>query len=450
MVKYEYKNTGIEWLGNIPKHWKFTPLKKEYTITPSNVDKKSNDDEIEVILCNYVDVYYNDFLDSSIEYMTATATEGEIDKFTLAVNDVLITKDSEDPYDIAVPAIITEIQDKFLCGYHLSILRSTNNKIDGRYLFWSLKDEAIASQLYREATGVTRWAIASRHIKNSTIPFPPLPEQKAIAEYLDKACQRIDSIIGIKQRQLESIEGYLGRKIDEIILRGIKDFAKKDSRKDFIGEIPTHYKVHKLKHITKQITDGTHSTPNYLDSPSESSIPFLRVTDVQTEKIELESVKYIELDEHQELIKRCKPEKGDLLLSKNGTIGITKIVDWDWEFSIFVSLALIKPDRLIDVEYLNYYFESDIMAYQMQQGSKQITVTNLHLDKIRDFYIVTPPVIEQKQLVEKIKLIEQKVISTKKNIENQITTLQSYRKSLIHECVTGKKQVWEDETGKVK
>ena len=111
MVRYDYKDSDIEWLGKIPKHWKTTPIKKEFTVIPSNVDKKSFDEETEVKLCNYVDVYYNDFLDSSIDYMVATATEGEIGKFKLEVNDVLITKDSEDPYDIAVPAIITEIQD---------------------------------------------------------------------------------------------------------------------------------------------------------------------------------------------------------------------------------------------------------------------------------------------------------------------------------------------------
>jgi type I restriction enzyme, S subunit len=141
MVKYEYKNTGIEWLGEIPAHWKATPIKKEFKVIPSNVDKKSADDETEVKLCNYVDVYYNDFLDSTVDYMVATANDGEIQKFKLCVNDVLITKDSEDPYDISVPAVITEIQDNFLCGYHLSMIRSINQKISGKFLFWAIKDE---------------------------------------------------------------------------------------------------------------------------------------------------------------------------------------------------------------------------------------------------------------------------------------------------------------------
>ncbi|MEA2083512.1 MAG: restriction endonuclease subunit S [Thermodesulfobacteriota bacterium] len=98
--------------------------------------------------------------------------------------DVLITKDSEDPYDIAVPALVVETQPKLLCGYHLSIIRSNNQRLRGSYLFWVLRDASIASQLHREATGITRWAIANRHVKNGTIPLPPDTEQKFIVSYL--------------------------------------------------------------------------------------------------------------------------------------------------------------------------------------------------------------------------------------------------------------------------
>ena len=164
MKKYTYKKSSIEWLSEIPEHWQVTKIKKEFKINPSNVNKKSKETEDAVKLCNYVDVYYNDFITSDIEFMEATASEHEIQKFTLKEGDVLITKDSEDPLDIAVPALVQHTETNLLCGYHLSMLRSKSNKIDGRFLFWSLKDECIASQLYREATGVTRWAIASRHI----------------------------------------------------------------------------------------------------------------------------------------------------------------------------------------------------------------------------------------------------------------------------------------------
>ena len=428
-------NSHIDWIGTIPKYWKRDKLfrlcaKMGSGGTPRSTNETFYDGNIPWIQSgDLTDTYVFETEKRITEEALSNSSAKMFPKGTLLVA----------MYGATIGKLgIMEMNaatNQACCALQLS------EKLHSKYSYYLMLD--VRDYLITQAYGGGQPNISQEILKQLYLFYPPLPEQKAIANYLDKACERIDKIIAIKQKQLEKIEGYFGRKIDEIILRGIKDFAKKDSRKDFIGKIPTHYKVHKLKHITKQITDGAHFTPNYLDRPSEDSIPFLRVTDVQTKNIQLGKVKYIDIEEHIELVKRCKPEKGDLLLSKNGTIGITKVIDWDWEFSIFVSLALIKPDRLIDIEYLNYYFKSDIMDYQMKQGSKQITVTNLHLDKIREFYIVMPPISEQKIIVDKISLIEQKTNSTKENISTQITTLKSYRKSLIHECVTGKKQVWE-------
>lgn len=93
----EYQDTGVEWLGDIPEHWDVKKLKFIAYVQPSNVDKKSKDGEQPVRLCNYTDVYYNDKVDESLEYMAATATAEQIEKFTLKAGDTIITKDSEDP-----------------------------------------------------------------------------------------------------------------------------------------------------------------------------------------------------------------------------------------------------------------------------------------------------------------------------------------------------------------
>ncbi len=95
-------------------------------IQSSNVDKKSFDDEIPVFLCNYVDVYKNEFINDSIPFMKATATEKEIEKFILNEDDVLITKDSETPDDIANPAFVKKEFKNVICGYHLAQIRSQN------------------------------------------------------------------------------------------------------------------------------------------------------------------------------------------------------------------------------------------------------------------------------------------------------------------------------------
>ncbi|MBW2594033.1 MAG: restriction endonuclease subunit S, partial [Deltaproteobacteria bacterium] len=243
-----YKDSGFEWIGEIPEHWSVTKLKNQCQIIPSNVDKKSHDDEIEAVLCNYVDVYRNDFINCSLEFMIATANEHELKKFQLIKEDVLITKDSEDPYDIAVPALVVETQPKLLCGYHLSIIRSNNQRLRGSYLFWVLRDTSIASQLHRQATGITRWAIATRHVKNSSIPLPPLSEQQTIAAYLDKTCAAIDKAIEVKQKQLEILDALRKSIIHKAVTRGLDDLVElKDSWVEWMPKKPKNWKTCRIK-----------------------------------------------------------------------------------------------------------------------------------------------------------------------------------------------------------
>ncbi|WP_299554554.1 restriction endonuclease subunit S [Seonamhaeicola sp.] len=169
----------------------------------------------------------------------------------------------------------------------------------------------------------------------------------------------------------------------------------KNNGVEWLGEIPSHWQPKRLKFVTSRIVDGTHFTPDYI----EQGVPFLRVTDItKGQNIDFEKVKRISEDEHLELNLRCNPKKGDLLLSKNGTIGIPRVVDWDEPFSIFVSLCLIKPKEEIDVNFLKHIFLSKGIEEQINAGGKTNTITNLHLDKIREFYLSLPPIEEQKQI----------------------------------------------------
>ena len=149
--------------------------------------------------------------------MIATAKDNECEKFKLNIDDVIITKDSEDPSDIAVPALVKEVQDNLLCGYHLSMIRAKIGNVSGRYLFWLLKDKAIVSQLHREATGITRWAISQRNIKNTIIPNPPLEEQLEIADYLEKTADKVNKIKEKLQAQIDTLKEYRKSLIHECV-----------------------------------------------------------------------------------------------------------------------------------------------------------------------------------------------------------------------------------------
>ncbi len=171
-------------------------------VTISNVDKKTNPGEIPVRLCNYTDVYYNQFIRSNMDFMTATATNREISRCSLFEGDVVITKDSEKDDDIGVPAYVSEDIDDLVCGYHLVILRPKPDKIDGKYLFYSLCARETEHQFHARANGVTRFGLRKADIGTVTVPLPPLPEQRRIAHVLGA----LDDKIELNRRMNETLE----------------------------------------------------------------------------------------------------------------------------------------------------------------------------------------------------------------------------------------------------
>ena len=181
-----------------------TPLRRLKHVADvrfSSVDKKTVDGQIDVKLCNYTDVYYNERILVDMPFMDATATPDQIAAYTLRGGDVLLTKDSETADDIGVSAYVPLDLPGVLCGYHLAIARPHPSAIDGRYLRWALVSTASRQQLELAATGVTRFGLRQDAVGGMTIPAPPLHEQVAIADYLDAETTRIDGLLSAERRR---------------------------------------------------------------------------------------------------------------------------------------------------------------------------------------------------------------------------------------------------------
>ena len=189
----------------LPKGWRWVKLGDACEIIVSPVDKKTIDGELPVKLCNYTDVYYNNAIGSEIDFMAATAKSSEIEKFSLIEGDVIITKDSETPDDIGVPAYVKETIDNLLCGYHLAILRPKNQTI-GKYVCYALISPRAKYDFYRFANGITRFGLTTKSYQKIRIPFPPLSEQKAIASLLetwDTAIEKTEALIAAKEKRFK-------------------------------------------------------------------------------------------------------------------------------------------------------------------------------------------------------------------------------------------------------
>jgi type I restriction enzyme S subunit len=180
-------------------------LKHLASIAVSNVDKKTVSDERSVRLCNYTDVYYNERITAELPFMEATASADQIASFGLRADDVLLTKDSETPDDIAVPAYVVADLPDVVCGYHLALLRPSQ-EVDGRYLFWALGSRSSREQFSASANGITRFGLRYDSFGEVLVPLPPIATQRAIADYLDRETARIDALVERIDRQVALLQ----------------------------------------------------------------------------------------------------------------------------------------------------------------------------------------------------------------------------------------------------
>lgn len=182
----------------LPTGWREVPLRAVADTKFSNVDKLAKAGERPVRLCNYTDVYNNDYITQDIEFMEATAAQPEIDKFRLQVGDVIITKDSETPYDIGIPARVDYTADDLVCGYHLALLRPNRGLVDPDYLSKQIGHARLAGYFARMANGLTRYGLSIGAIDDAPMWIPHLGEQQQIGHVLrqiDLAIQQAEAVV---------------------------------------------------------------------------------------------------------------------------------------------------------------------------------------------------------------------------------------------------------------
>ena len=242
----------MEWIGEIPEGWGVVKLKYLVEANPSNIDKKSKDDEEEVFLCNYVDVYKNEFISNELDFMKATASKKQIDKFILKKGDVIATKDSETPDDIGNPAFVIDDLNEVVCGYHLTHIKPL--KISGYYLFRLFQCKYLQSYFGVSANGITRFGLGVDKFNSALILKPPLPEQNSIATFLDNRTHLLDTLITKKQRQVELLKELRAALITRAVTKGLDpDVKMKDSGIEWLGEIPEGWDVKKCRYIYRQL-----------------------------------------------------------------------------------------------------------------------------------------------------------------------------------------------------
>lgn len=151
--------SGVLWLGDLPEHWQVHPLKRLARVELSNVDKLTVEGEQPVRLCNYVDVYKNERIEATLPFMQASASNEQIRRLSLRRGDVIITKDSETPDDIGVPALVAEDMHDVVCGYHLALIRPKQARAAGGFLQRLMQSAYVRAEFCCSAVGMTRYGL---------------------------------------------------------------------------------------------------------------------------------------------------------------------------------------------------------------------------------------------------------------------------------------------------
>jgi len=421
----------------VPDGWDKMSLSNLVEVRSSNVDKKSYDDETPVKLCNYTDVYYKNIINGRIDFMNATAKQREIERFTLELDDVIITKDSETPDDIAVPAYVAESMDNVLCGYHLTLLRPNKAKTSGQYLSHAFQLPTIQHHFYVLANGITRFGLTADAINNAPFIVPPLPEQQKIAKVLTS----VDEVIEKTQAQIDKLKDLKTGMMQELLTNGIGHNGKPHTKfKDSpVGRIPAAWDVVQVKDIAT-VKGGKRMPKGRPFSEKKTKHPYIRVVNFENGTVNTDDLKYV-LPEDQEKIKRYVIEKDDLYISIAGTIGSVGSVPWVLDGAQLTENAAkitLSDFTRFDKDYIKYVLSSFVAQNQFhQEMGTGGGVPKLALFRIESTLLPVPSFREQQKISRMLFVIDSKI----EVLKNKSVLVKNTKKALMQALLTGKVRV---------
>lgn len=425
--------------GDLPNSWRLEKLKFSARVRNSNVDKKTEDGEEPVRLCNYTDVYYNDRITPDMDFMEATATESEIERFTLKQGQVIITKDSEGWDDIGIPAYVTEDMPGVLCGYHLSVLEPDGENLDGAFLSWLCRADPLNDQFKLGSNGVTRYGLGQYPLKSSYIPLPDLDTQRRIAGYLDNKTARIDALIEKKRALLDRLAEKRQALITRAVTRGLNpDAPLKDSGIDWLGKVPAHWTVKKLRRVKSYLTSGSRDWAAFYADEGE---PFIRMTNVTKQGVELDlsDLRFVKLDGETEGT-RTAIKAGDILITITAELGSVAVARDNVEGAyINQHLALFRADKdLCNPDFLVNFLSTDMARAQFFENGQGGTKQGLGFEQVNNVWAAFPPLEEQEEIGVHCAEIWRKYGDVQRPLEGSLQKLTEYRAALATAAVTGK------------
>ena len=293
---------------------------------------------------------------------------------------------------------------------------------------------------YKRYSKNVRFSISADEFMNLPIIIPPKDIQTKIADFLDKKCAEIDALHTDIEKQIETLEEYKKSIITEAVTKGLINININGTQVDFTNTTDEQWECKKLKLLVAMpIIDGPHESPELCDT----GIPYISATAIVDGKIDFNLMRgYISEEYCTECEKRYKPQLNDILVVKLGAgTGQVAMVDDNRKFNIWVPLAAVRCNGLVIPKFIYYGFQSDYVVTQMEQSWTYGTQETLGVKTIEKLKFFIPTLNTQRKIIQ---YLDNKCVNIDGAIEEkkeQLDTLEQYKKSLIYEYVTGKKEV---------
>ena len=429
MERYnEYKDSGVQWLGEIPSHWDMLALKHILKLRKKLVGKQSY--KYDLLSLTLQGIIKRDIDNPTGKFPSSFDTYQEVN----AGDFVFCNFDNEE-----TPRAVGLSEYKGMITGAYDVLSCKNSNLTNRYLiyyFLYIDDAKRFKPLYKGL----RKTVPFDSFMSYKIPVPSIEEQQAIAFYLDTATAKIDEAIAQQQKMIYLLNERKQIIINNAVTKGLNpDAPMKDSGVDWIGEIPEHWEVMKLKHVTSKIGSG--STPRGgAEVYQDSGIMFLRSQNVYNDGLKLDDVAHIVDGVHQKM-KRTQVKYNDILYNiTGGSIGRCCCYDREDEANVNQHVSIVRPKGII-AKYLMYNLQSDNAQRQLRETLKGGNREGLAAVTFKEFLILTCPKEEQNQIVSHIERMFVNIDRAISNATKQISLLQERKQIIINDVVTGKVKV---------
>lgn len=421
-----YKNSGVEWLGEVPEHWAIRrvrwlcEIKKRISgelghdvlsITQQGIrikDLESNDGQISMDYSKYQFVEVGDFAMNHMDLLTGYVDVSPVHGVTSPDYRVFTIRDQAISHEKFLLYI-------FQMGY--------KNKIFYAYGQGS-------SQL-------GRWRLPTEQFNDLPFPLPPKSEQQNIAAFLDRETAKIDELVAEQRRLMELLKEKRQAFISHAVTKGLNpDAPMKPSGIEWLGNVPEHWEVLPIKRIVSvPITDGPHETPNFIDE----GVPFVSAEAVSSGSINFSKVRAcISEEDNARYSLKYAPKLHDIYMVKSGaTTGITAIVEGRADFNIWSPLAAIRCNEGSVPHFVLNFMRSKHFQEAVTLNWSFGTQQNIGMGVIENLACTVPPVAEQREIAQMLKNESAKFDTLTAEAQRAIALLQERRTALISAAVTG-------------